>query len=120
RLPEDFLRSDVNPYVVSHRDFGPELLSADEAWTWRGRWIERFGRDAPLHVELGSGNGFFLSGLAARNPDWDVVGVEIRFKRVVLCAKKIREAGLRNAVIARYHAAYLDDLFEPGTLSGLY
>lgn len=120
RLPEAFALSDVNPYVRSHRDFGPELLSADQAWTWRGRWAERFGRSAPLHVEIGSGNGFFLSGLAAQNPDWNVLGLEIRFKRVVLCAKKIREAGLTHAQIARYHAAFLDDLFEPGSLSGLY
>ena len=111
---------EINPFILSHRTFGPELMPADDAWRWHGRWAERFGRDAPLHVEIGSGNGFFLSGLAARNPDWNVVGVEIRYKRVVICAKKLREAGLTNAVITRYHAAYLDDLFEPASLSGLY
>jgi tRNA (guanine-N7-)-methyltransferase len=38
----------------------------------------------------------------------------------VLCAKKLRAASVPNARICRYHAAFLDDLFEPGTVSGLY
>lgn len=116
----DYRQPDVNPFVRSHRSFGRELLPAGEAWKWRGRWGERFGREAPLHLEIGSGNGFFLAGLAQQNPDWNVLGLEIRYKRTVLCAKKIQDAGIGNALITRYHAAYLDDLFEPGSLSGLY
>ena len=115
-----YLTPDTNPYADGHRHHGRPVLPASEAWTFRGRWHEEFGRAAPLHVEIGSGNGFFLAGLAARHPDWDVLGVEIRFKRVVLCARKIRAAGVTNARIARYHAAFLDDLFLDGTLSGLY
>ncbi len=120
RQAEDYPQPDVNPFVRSHRTFGPELLTADEAWTWRGRWRDRFGRQAPLHVDLGSGNGFFLAGVATQHREWNVLGVEIRYKRTVLCGRKIRAAGLGNALIARYHAAYLDDLFLPGSLSGLY
>ena len=120
RLPEDYVHADVNPFVRSHRTWGPTLLTAEQAWQSRGKWSECFGRDNPLHVEIGPGNGFFIRELARRNPDWNVLGVEIRYKRVVLCAKKIDGAGLKNAKIARYHAAYLDDLFTDGTLSGLY
>lgn len=120
RAPESFLRADINPYLDGHRTFGPELLAADDAWRWRGRWHERFGRQAPLHLEIGSGNGFFLSGLATVRPYWDLVGVEIRYKRTVMCAEKLRKVGAKNAVICRYHGAYLDDLFEDGSLSGIY
>lgn len=110
----------INPYLQGHRDWGRPLIPASEAWTLHGRWAEEFGRDAPLHVEIGSGNGFFLRDLSLQHPDWNVLGLEIRFKRVVLCAKKLRAASVPNARIARYHAAFLDDLFEPGALSGLY
>ena len=111
---------DTNPYFHEHRSFGVELLSASDAAAWRGRWAEYFGREAPLHVEIGSGNGFFLAELARRNPDWNILGIEIRYKRTVLCAKKLRLGGAAHARIVRYHAAFLDDLFEPGSLSGLY
>ncbi|HHO50329.1 MAG TPA: hypothetical protein ENK18_05510 [Deltaproteobacteria bacterium] len=120
RLPDDYRHPDANPYVAEHRAFGPELLTADQAWRFRGRWGECFGRDAPLHVEIGSGNGFFLAELARRSPQLNVLGIEIRYKRTVLCGRKLREVGAVNARVARYHAAFLDDLFLPGSLAALY
>jgi len=120
RTDDDFKRPDINPFLQQHRTFGPELLPAAEAWTHHGRWSELFGREAPLHVEIGSGNGFFLAELALRHPEWNVVGVELRYKRTVLCAKKLRKHGATNARICRYHAAFLDDLFSEGSLAGLY
>ncbi len=120
RAVESFAFPDSNPYLVSHREFGRPVMPASDAWRQRGEWHVEFGREAPLHVEIGSGNGFFLTELARRHPDWNLIGVEIRYKRVVMLGKKLVEAGVSNARSVRYHAAFLDDLFEPGTLSGLY
>lgn len=103
-----------------HREIGPPVITAEEAPTFRGSWEAAFGREAPLHVEVGSGNGFFLSGMAALHPEWSWLGVEIRFKRVVLCARKIQVAGVGNARIARYDAWCLRDLLLPGSVAGLY
>jgi len=118
--PEDFRRPEVNAYVFTHRTFGLPLLPADAAQPWRGRWAEHFGREAPLHVEIGSGNGFFLRDMALRHHDWNWVGIEIRYKRTHMCATKLVRAGVTNARIVRYHAAYLDDLFVPGSIAGMY
>ena len=116
----EYPRMDANPFVIAHREYGPPLLTASDAQGFRGRWAECFGREGDLHVEIGSGNGFFLAELAQRNPDWNVLGIEIRYKRTVLCAKKIDAKGVKNARIARYNASFLDDLFSPGELAGLY
>lgn len=110
----------LNPYAASHRDQGRLALPADAAWRWRGRWAEWFGRSAPLVLEIGPGNGSFLAALAARDAAYDHVAIEIRYKRVVQCAAKLRRAGVANAVVCRYHAAYLDDLFEPGSLAVIW
>lgn len=120
RMPEDYRHPEANPFVTLHRSFGPELLTADDAWRFRGRWGACFGREADLHVEIGSGNGFFLAELATRRPDVNVLGIELRYKRTVLCGKKLRAAGAAHARIARYHAAFLDDLFRPGALAAVY
>ncbi|MEM6929996.1 MAG: tRNA (guanosine(46)-N7)-methyltransferase TrmB [Myxococcota bacterium] len=120
RRPADYRHPEANPYVTSHREFGPELLTAEQAFAVGRDWASLFGREAPLHVEIGSGNGFFLAGLARQNPDVNVLGIEIRYKRTVLCGRKIREAGVTHARIARYHAAFLDDLFEPGAIAVLW
>lgn len=118
--PRDFGRPGVNPYFERHLSFGQELLPADEAWTWRGRWEEQFGRRAPLHLEVGTGNGFFLTGMASQHPERNHLGVERRYKRAVLSARKLREAGLGNARVIRYDAWYLDDLFRTASLDGIY
>ena len=80
RMPEEYRHPDANPFVRLHREFGPELLTAGEAWRFRGRWPACFGRDAELHVEIGSGNGFFLAELASRHPEHNVLGIELRYK----------------------------------------
>jgi tRNA (guanine-N7-)-methyltransferase len=120
RKPEEFRRPDANPYVRSHAEFGPPLYTAEQIRAYKGRWADLFGREAPLVLEIGSGNGEFMVDIARQNPQWNYVGIEIRYKRTVLCAKKIRAAGLTNVVVARYHAAYLDDLFSDGDLVGLF
>lgn len=114
------LRADINPYVEQHATFGPPVVTADEALDWARRWSDCFGRAAPLHVEVGSGNGFFLAGMAARHPDQNWLGIEIRFKRVILCARKIQAAGAQHARILRYDAWWLDDLFDEASVDGLY
>lgn len=121
RRPEEYGQPDLNPYLKLHREYGPPVVVGEEAPGFRGRWAAAFdGREAPLHVEVGPGNGFFLAGMAARHPEQNWLGVEIRFKRVVLCAKKIDSAGISNARVARYDAWWLRDLFEEGEIDGLY
>ena len=119
--PEDYVHPDLNPYLKLHREWGRPVLTADQAAACRGRWNEEFGRDAPFHVEIGPGNGFFLSAMAGRYPDRNWLGVEIRFKRVVLTAKKLRAADAESqARVCRYDASALDELFAPGEIDALY
>ncbi len=121
RKPDEVFIPDLNPYLKEHFSFGPPVLTATDAPTYKGRWDEAFGGSTgPLQVEIGSGNGFYLSGMAAKHPEQRWLGIEIRYKRVILCARKIRAAGLQNARITRYDAWWLDDLFLPGELDGLH
>jgi tRNA (guanine-N7-)-methyltransferase len=119
--PEDFRLPDLNPHLRAHLEAGPPVLTASAAAGFHGRWAEAFGREAPLVVEIGSGNGFFLAELARRNPGWNVLGIEIRYKRVMLTAKKLIAAGVvGHARIARYDAWFLDDLFTDGSVRALW
>lgn len=119
--PEDLPHPDVNPYLKLHREWGPPVLTATQSAANKGRWSSAFARSQPLHVEVGPGNGFHLAGMASRHPDQNWLGIEIRYKRVILCAKKIEGAGVTdNARVCRYDAWWLDDVFAPGEIDGLY
>ncbi len=119
RPADEHPQPDLNPYVRLHREF-PEIVPGDEAPSYRGRWAEVFGRSAPLHLEIGTGNGSFLAAMAQKHPGSDFLGVEIRFKRVVQGAKRIVAGGLPNARMVRYDAFFLADLLEPGSLAAIY
>lgn len=104
----------TNPYIARHREMA-QVIIASQA---RQEWASLFGRIAPLHVEIGSGNGDYLAGMAAAHPWADWVGLEIRFKRVVLTGDKL--VGMPNARVVRWDGFLLEELFAPGSLAGLH
>ena len=105
RDPDSYRDPLLNPFLQLHRDFGPPVLTASQAQQAVDRWDQVYGHPAPLHVEIGSGNGFYLSHMASLHPEWNWLGIEIRFKRVVLTARKLRAAGAENARQAQGVAA---------------
>ena len=60
-----------------------------------------FGRVAPLEVDLGCGDGSYLTELASQNPERNFLGVEKLFGRVRSACKKIARLELNNARILR-------------------
>ena len=63
-----------------------------------------FGQTAPLHVDLGCGDGTFLCELAQRMPDRDFLGIDKLAGRV---AKTIRKAAtLKNVRVLNVEISY--------------
>lgn len=67
---------------------------------------QMFGRQAPLEVELGSGDGGFLAQWAALHPPINFIGVERLLGRLRKLDKKGRRAGLTNLRLLRIEASY--------------
>ena len=118
--PENFSNPDLNAYLKQYWTAEPPVLRGAAAQLLAPDWGRAFGREAPLHLDIGSGNGFFLAGMAEKRKEWNWLGLEIRYKRVMLCAKKIRAKELSNARIMRYDAWLVGELFPEGSLHGLY
>jgi tRNA (guanine-N7-)-methyltransferase len=55
-----------------------------------------FGRPGPLVMEIGFGNGAFLCDLAQREPDWNLLGVEIAAASISRGVLRARREGLDN------------------------
>ncbi len=113
-------RADLNPYVDKIHEYAPYTVVAEEAAQRRGAWRQEIGADGPLILEVGPGNGFFFHRLCARLPSAGIVGLEIRFKRVWLTARKARKAGCSNFRVVHHHSGYLGDVFAPGELDVVF
>ncbi|MFN8389487.1 MAG: tRNA (guanosine(46)-N7)-methyltransferase TrmB [Bdellovibrionota bacterium] len=71
-------------------------------------------------VELGSGSGNHLIGLAARHPHASCFGFEIRYKRSVRTIQKADRAGRANVFVFRADANSLVDHFAPSSIAAVY
>lgn len=75
--------------------------------------VALFGRDAPLIVDLGCGNGRFLLGSAVWRPDCDHLGIDILPVVIRYATRRANQRGLRNILFAVCDAVRLLDRYLP-------
>ena len=80
-------------------------------------WSAEFGREAPLALEVGTGNGVFMEAHAGRHPEMNFVGIERAGEFYEKVRKRIERAGLSNVRCVRGDAEeILPAWFEAGSL----
>jgi tRNA (guanine-N7-)-methyltransferase len=88
---------------------------------WPLNWQARIGRMAPLVVEIGFGNGLFLMRQAERDPDVNLVGIELSWGWVQHLARRLDEAGLTHVRLIHGDAQVaLQHLFGPNSISEFF
>ena len=98
----------------------PDVLLAEPEKMNNG-WHALFGNDHPIHVEVGTGMGQFVIGMALANPDVNYIGIE-HFDNVIVAAlEKAIEAGKpSNLRLFRANGVELVDIFHPGEIDRVY
>lgn len=91
----------------------------------RSGWAKLFdlpvGAPLRLHVDIGFGQGEFLTELAHRSPDTAFVGVEISFKRVLKLARRLARSELRNIRLIGIDAAWVvRETFDDDSVSAFW
>lgn len=80
-----------------------------------------FGRDAPVEVDLGCGDGGFLLRYAPQRPERNFLGVERLLGRIRKLDRKAPRLGLTNLRALRVDAAYLVRyLLPPGSVAAFH
>jgi len=67
---------------------------------------EIFSRKAPIEVDLGCGDGTFLTAMARENPGHNFVGIERLLGRVRSVCRKVARLELENARVLRMESSY--------------
>ncbi len=82
---------------------------------------ERFGREAPLIVEIGSGVGEATAALAATRPSYDVLAFEVWRPGVAETLGRLADAGVDNVRLCGVDAVWsMEHLIAPDSLSELW
>jgi tRNA (guanine-N7-)-methyltransferase len=80
-------------------------------------WAARFGRNAPLVLEIGFGMGQALLATAQRHPDWNCIGVEVYRPGIGALLNAVADAQLTNVRIVEGDARdVLANMLTEGTL----
>lgn len=89
----------------------------------KGKWrsdVFKNNADLPMDLEVGTGNGTYFAHHASKNQDRLLVGLELKYKPLIQSIRRAVNAGCKNAVIARYHAFNIDELFVENELDNVF
>lgn len=105
---------DAADRIAHHTCYVPEPT------TMKGKWRNWVESEGPLHVEIGSGKGRFITTLAALHPEVAYVAIERYTTVLTKLVRKIPEQGLTNLAVVNMDARALPECFAPGEVDRIY
>ena len=88
--------------------------------TIKGKWNEEFQNDQPLHIEVGTGKGQFIYGMAKANPEINYIGIEMQDSVIVSALDKIIEDPVPNLKLLNIDGTNLQDYFAKDDVERVY
>lgn len=86
----------------------------------KGNWKEVFGNDNPIHLEIGTGKGQFIVGMAGQYPNANFVGMEVVKSIIVSAVEKVEESNQTNIRLINENANDLREIFNENEVDTIY
>ena len=114
---------DPNPYIKAlHNEYKGWAFDELSALQFKGKWREKAFKkpQAPLHLEIGPGNGKLFAHRCLQKPEDCFLSIELKYKALIQTIKRVRKNKSENGKIIRYNASLISDLFEKGELNNVF
>lgn len=103
-------------FIKSH----PEIVLPNPE-SYKGNWESVFSNDQPIHIEVGTGKGQFITGMALANPHINYIGIELYGSVLVSAMENAIEAGTPpNLKLLNVDGAKLEEFFAKGDVDRVY
>ncbi|SER95218.1 tRNA (guanine-N(7)-)-methyltransferase [Gracilibacillus ureilyticus] len=102
-------------YLIENKEI-VEITATDQ----KGKWNSLFPEEQPLHLEIGTGKGQFIAGMAKQFPDTNFIGMELVKSIIVSAVDKVKEAECKNVRLVNENAENLLDIFSQGEVDTIY
>lgn len=86
----------------------------------KGKWSTVFELNQPLHIEIGTGKGRFITEMARANPQINYMGLELQESVVVSALDRLIDAELPNVKLLNVNAIDLPKIFVKGEVERVY
>ena len=109
----------AQPWLENHTDL---VIDQDRAVSLKGNWQSVFEKEQPLQIEIGTGKGQFIIGMAKKYPEINFIGMEIQEAAIAVAGRKADEdeATLPNLKFIYGDGAGVDTYFAKGEVSKLF
>ena len=87
---------------------------------WVGKWHERFQNTNPIHIEVGTGKGRFITEMAKSHPEINYIGIELQESVIVVALDKLIEEKLPNLQLLHVNGGSLTQYFAKGEVNQVY
>lgn len=111
---------------VRHKPWAKDKLSAYPQYVVqtpeenKGNWQSIFEQKGPIHIEVGTGKGRFISEMAKANPSINYLGIEIQESVIVTALDRLIEADVPNVKLMNSNAADLTTFFADNEVDRVY
>jgi tRNA (guanine-N7-)-methyltransferase len=95
-------------------------INAGAEYEMKGHWHDFFGNNNPIVLELGCGRGEYTVGLAARFPEKNYIGIDIKGARLWAGAKESLAKGMTNVAFVRTNIELLPHFFAAEEISEIW
>jgi tRNA (guanine-N7-)-methyltransferase len=112
-----------NEYILAlNGEFSEWTFDEERAPECKGKWREilKISADAPVDVELGTGNGYHFAHQAVSHPERGLVGFELKYKPLIQSIRRAVRGGAVHARAVRYNAAMITDIFAQQEVDNIF
>ena len=87
----------------------------------KGNWNQKYFKNSnPIVLELGCGKGEYTVGLAAKFPDKNYIGIDLKGARFWRGAKTATENGLKNVAFVRMQIELINKIFAQNEVDEIW
>ncbi|WP_332649445.1 tRNA (guanosine(46)-N7)-methyltransferase TrmB [Lysinibacillus sp. 54212] len=108
------------PWALEFINEHPDVIISNPE-EYKGNWKAVFGNENPVHIEVGTGKGQFVLGMAKQNPHINYIGIEL-FDSVIVCALERIIEGEKpsNLRLLKVNGDKLQQYFAKGDVARVY
>ncbi|MFP5114569.1 tRNA (guanosine(46)-N7)-methyltransferase TrmB [Bacillaceae bacterium C204] len=107
------------PWAKEKIEQYPQYIVANPE-QYKGKWHEVFEKDQPLHIEVGTGKGQFITEMARANPSINYIGIELYDSVIITALERLIDADLPNLRLLNVNAVDLPKYFAKNDVDQVY
>ncbi len=107
------------PWASEEMELHPTIVIQNPS-QHKSKWKELFGNDNPIHIEVGTGKGQFLVGMATLHPDINYIGIEKYDSVLITAMERVKESKQANVKFLNEDVGELLDFFGEKEVDRVY